>query len=68
MDSNKHELILRMVAAIFLPPAAAFWQVRLGTHFWINLALTIGAWIPGIIHAMWLIFRDRYDFLNAERS
>jgi len=67
MGSKRTEIILKVVVAVFLPPAAAFWQVGLGVHFWINLALTIGAWVPGIVHALWLIFRERYSSLNIER-
>lgn len=52
-------MILKIVLAFFLPPAAAFWQARLGLQFWINLVLTIIGWLPGIIHALWLILRNR---------
>lgn len=52
-------LILKIIVAFFLPPAAAFWQARLGLQFWINLVLTIIGWLPGIIHALWLILRNR---------
>jgi uncharacterized membrane protein YqaE (UPF0057 family) len=27
----------------------------LGKHFWINVLLTILGYIPGIIHAIWVI-------------
>lgn len=29
--------ILKILLAIFLPPAAAFWQVGIGLHFWLNI-------------------------------
>ena len=67
MMAERTENILKAVVAVLLPPAAAFWQVGLGVHFWINLALTIGAWVPGIVHALWLIFREKYSSLNIER-
>lgn len=44
-----------IILAIFLPPLAAFLVVGLGTHFWINLILTLLFWLPGTIHALWLI-------------
>ena len=53
------EKILKIVLCILLPPAAAFWQVRLTTHFWVNLILTLLAWIPGIVHALWLVLTDK---------
>lgn len=50
--------VLHIIVAILLPPLAAFMQVGLGLHFWVNLILTIvGFWILGIIHALWLILR-----------
>ena len=51
--------LLKIILAIFLPPVAAYLQVGLTTHFWINLALTLIGGIPGIIHAFWLIFSGR---------
>ncbi len=47
--------ILRIVIAIFLPPVAVFTQVGLGKHFWINLVLTLLGWLPGVVHAIWVI-------------
>ncbi len=47
--------IVLIILAIFLPPLAAFLVVGLGTHFWINLILTLLFWLPGTVHALWLI-------------
>lgn len=47
--------ILKIVLAIFLPPVAAFLQVGIGLHFWLNILLTIFFWLPGQVHAIWLI-------------
>ena len=47
--------ILRIVVAIFLPPVAAFLTVGLGLQFWLNLLLTIFFFVPGVIHALWLV-------------
>ena len=47
--------ILRIIAAIILPPLGVFLQVGLGFHFWLNIILTILGFIPGIIHALWVI-------------
>jgi uncharacterized membrane protein YqaE (UPF0057 family) len=51
--------ILKIVLAIFLPPVAAFLQVGLGLHFWINIVLTIFGVLPGSIHAIWLLVTDK---------
>ena len=47
--------LLRIVIAIQLPPQVVFLQVGLRKHFWINVLLTILGYIPGIIHAVWVI-------------
>ena len=47
--------LLRIVAAILLPPLGVFLQVGLTTHFWINILLTLLGYIPGIVHAVWVI-------------
>jgi uncharacterized membrane protein YqaE (UPF0057 family) len=54
-------IILKIIFAIFLPPVAAFLQVGISTHFWINLALTLLGGLPGIIHAFWLVLTDRKE-------
>lgn len=47
--------IIRIIAAIFLPPLGVFLQVGLGAQFWINIVLTLLGYIPGIIHAIYII-------------
>ncbi len=47
--------LLRIVAAIILPPLGVFMQVGIGKHFWINILLTLFGYIPGIVHAVWII-------------
>ena len=47
--------LLRIIAAILLPPLGVFLQVGITKHFWINILLTIFGYIPGIVHAIWVI-------------
>ncbi|MGB3135308.1 MAG: YqaE/Pmp3 family membrane protein [Nodosilinea sp.] len=49
--------ILRIVAAILLPPLGVFLQEGIGTQFFINILLTLLGYIPGIIHAVWIIVK-----------
>ena len=49
--------VLRIVLAIFLPPVAAFLTVGIGLHFWLNLILTLLFFVPGVIHALWLVVK-----------
>lgn len=48
--------LLLSILAILLPPVAAIIKVGCTTHFWINLVLTLLGWLPGAIHALWLIW------------
>lgn len=47
--------ILRILLSILLPPVGVFLQVGLGTQFWINILLTLLAYFPGLIHAVYII-------------
>ncbi|ACT58520.1 YqaE/Pmp3 family membrane protein [Hirschia baltica] len=49
--------ILKVLLAILLPPLGVFLQVGIGVQFWINLVLTLFGYIPGIVHAIWIIAR-----------
>ncbi|MFA4991253.1 MAG: YqaE/Pmp3 family membrane protein [Candidatus Omnitrophota bacterium] len=51
--------ILKIILAIVLPPVAAFMQVGLTTHFWVNIILSVLFMVPGIIHALWLVLTDK---------
>ncbi|KAN0091942.1 UPF0057 domain containing protein [Hyaloscypha variabilis] len=41
--------------AIFLPPLAVFFKTGCNADFLINILLSILGWIPGVIHAWWVI-------------
>ena len=46
---------IKILIAIFIPPLAVFLEVGLGLHFWINLILTFMFWVPGLLHALYII-------------
>lgn len=50
--------ILRLILAILLPPVGVFMTVGIGGAFWLNILLTILGYIPGIIHAVWIIAKN----------
>lgn len=64
-DSKKEEMlmtdttkdVIRILLAIVLPPLGVFLQVGIGLHFWLNLLLTLLGYVPGIIHAVWVILK-----------
>lgn len=47
--------ILKIILAILLPPVGVFLEVGIGMHFWLNILLTILGYLPGIIHALFVI-------------
>ncbi|HET6518879.1 MAG TPA: YqaE/Pmp3 family membrane protein [Geminicoccaceae bacterium] len=49
--------VLRILIAIILPPLGVFLQVGIGLHFWLNILLTLLGYVPGIIHAVYIIVR-----------
>src|SRR5687767_842862 len=52
-----HMDVLRILLAILLPPLGVFLQVGIGLQFWLNILLTLLGYLPGIIHAVWIILR-----------
>jgi uncharacterized membrane protein YqaE (UPF0057 family) len=48
----------RIIIAILLPPLGALLQLSIGKQFWINTVLTILGYIPGIVHAVWVIAKN----------
>jgi len=46
---------IRILFAILLPPLGVFLQVGLGPQFWLNILLTLLGYIPGIVHAVYII-------------
>lgn len=49
--------LLRIIAAVILPPLGVFLQAGITGQFWLNILLTLLGYIPGIIHALWIILR-----------
>lgn len=48
---------LRIVFSLIIPPVGVFFQVGLGLHFWLNILLTLFGYIPGLLHAIWVIVK-----------
>jgi uncharacterized membrane protein YqaE (UPF0057 family) len=49
--------LLRVLISVLLPPLGVFLQEGIGTQFWINLLLTLLGYVPGLVHAIWIIAR-----------
>ena len=46
---------IKIILAIILPPVGVFLEVGLGMHFWLNIVLTLFGYVPGILHALYVI-------------
>lgn len=55
---------IRIIIAVFLPPVGVALQVGLRAPFWINLILTLLGYIPGVVHAIWIIVKYNVDELE----
>lgn len=55
--SPTHDVLLYFLA-LFIPPLAVFFKRGIRADFWINICLWILGWIPGVLHAWWIISRS----------
>lgn len=52
-------IIVNIILSLILPPLAVLVKEGLGTNFWISLILTILAWVPGVIFALYItVFKN----------
>ncbi|QUC15885.1 uncharacterized protein UV8b_00126 [Ustilaginoidea virens] len=49
--------ICKIILAIILPPLGVFLERGCGADLLINIVLTIFGYIPGIIHALYIILK-----------
>ncbi|WP_038468801.1 YqaE/Pmp3 family membrane protein [Candidatus Sodalis pierantonius] len=50
---------VKVIFAIILPPVGVFMEVGLRGAFWLNILLTFLGYIPGIVHAVWVMASRR---------
>lgn len=54
--------LLRILLGLFLPPVGVFLTVGVGPTLLINILLTVLGWLPGSIHAVWVIAKHEEQF------
>jgi uncharacterized membrane protein YqaE (UPF0057 family) len=59
--------IMRLLLGLVLPPLGVFLTVGAGPTLLINILLTLLGWLPGSIHAVWVIAKHE-EQMNGERS
>jgi uncharacterized membrane protein YqaE (UPF0057 family) len=50
---------VRIAASVIIPPLGVFLKVGFRLPFWVNIVLTLLGYVPGLVHAVWII--ARYD-------
>ncbi|ABO21972.1 YqaE/Pmp3 family membrane protein [Shewanella loihica] len=55
MDTNK---LLLVIIAILLPPVAVFLKSGVGKDLLINIILCLLFFIPGLLHALWVVTKS----------
>ncbi|MBA2404232.1 MAG: YqaE/Pmp3 family membrane protein [Bdellovibrionales bacterium] len=50
---------MKIFASILVPPVGVYMQSGLSKSFWINVPLTLCGIIPGVIHAIWSLTKEK---------
>ncbi len=50
--------IIQLAASILLPPLGVFLVTGISSALIINVLLTLLGWIPGVIHALWILSKQ----------
>jgi uncharacterized membrane protein YqaE (UPF0057 family) len=50
--------IIQIIAAIVLPPVGVFLATGVSSALVINILLTLLGWVPGVIHALWILSKQ----------
>jgi uncharacterized membrane protein YqaE (UPF0057 family) len=47
--------IINVIVSILLPPLGVFMSMGISQALLINILLTLLGWLPGVIHALWIL-------------
>lgn len=50
--------LLQIILAIVIPPVGVFLAMGVSSALFFNILLTLLGWIPGSIHAVWVISKQ----------
>lgn len=50
--------LIPILLSVLLPPVGVALEVGLTKHFWINIILTLLGYVPGIVHAVYIISKN----------
>ncbi len=46
-----------MLFSVVVPPLGVFLKTGAGGAFWLNVLLTLLGYVPGLVHALWIVAR-----------
>ena len=52
---------IALILAIFLPPLGVALKRGIDIQLFISILLTMFGWLPGIVHALYIILKDRVN-------
>ena len=58
-DKKENDDVLAVILAILLPPLGVLVKRGVDVQLVVNILLTMFGWLPGIIHALYIILKDR---------
>lgn len=57
MAQSDTNTLLLIIIAILLPPLAVGLKAGVGGHLVLSIVLTILFWLPGVLHAIWVVLK-----------
>ena len=57
--------LFRIILGLLVPPLGVFMTVGIGPTLFINILLTLLGWLPGSIHALWVIVKQEEQASRA---
>lgn len=59
---------IRIAVSLLVPPLGVFLQVGLKPAFWLNILLTILGYVPGVVHAVYVIAKEGSPSASGQRA
>lgn len=57
MNNMDAKDLVILLATVFLPPLGVAVKFGFGIKFWLNLALTLFGYIPGLVHGLYVVLK-----------
>ncbi len=58
VDEGATMSFLSVIASVIIPPVGVFLKRGFGLSFLLNIVLTVLGYVPGLLHALWIVTHD----------